>query len=65
MVKFLISIQIPTGKGALALYPFIYERLLVPWAGYLNGSLLFPLLLLVFWVLVLIPMYRKKIFIKI
>ena len=65
MVKFLISIKIPTDQGALALYPFIYERLLVPWAGHLNGSLLFPLLLLVFWVLVLIPMYRKKIFIKI
>jgi predicted acyltransferase len=65
MVKILITIKIPTNQGAIALYPFIFERLLAPWAGQLNGSLLFPVILLVFWVLVMIPMYRKKIFIKI
>jgi predicted acyltransferase len=50
---------------AISLYSAIYNNLLVPLAGHLNGSLLFPLLLLVFWVLVMIPLYRKKIYIKI
>jgi predicted acyltransferase len=65
MVKLLIMIKVSTKQGAVSLYPYIYDQLLVPWAGHLNGSLLFPLLLLVFWILVLIPLYRKKIFIKI
>jgi predicted acyltransferase len=65
MVKVLITIKVLTTQGAVSLYSFVYERLLVPLAGHLNGSLLFPLLLLVFWILVMIPFYRKKIFIKI
>ena len=65
MVKLLIEIKVSTSQGAVSLHPYIYDHLLVPLAGHLNGSLLFPLLLLVFWVLVLIPLYRKKIFIKI
>jgi predicted acyltransferase len=50
---------------AISLYSHIYRHFLVPLAGPLNGSLLFPLLLLTFWVLVMIPLYRKKIYIKI
>ena len=65
MVKVLIEIKVSTNQGAVSLYSYIYEHLMVPLAGHLNGSLLFPLLLLVFWVLVLIPLYRKKIYIKI
>jgi predicted acyltransferase len=65
MVKLLIVIKVPTSQGAVSLYPYIYDHLMVPLAGHLNGSLLFPLLLLVFWVLAMIPMYRKNIFIKI
>ena len=65
MVKLLIVIKVPTGQGAVSLYSYIYDHLMVPLAGNLNGSLLFPLLLLVFWVLVMIPLYRKKIYIKI
>jgi len=44
---------------------FIYNKLLVPWAGPLNGSLLFPIILLLIWLAILHPLYRKKIFIKI
>jgi predicted acyltransferase len=65
MVKLLLVIKVPIDQGAVALYPYIYEHLLVPLAGHLNGSLLFPLLLLSIWVLSMIPLYRKKIFIKI
>ncbi len=65
MVKLLLVIKVPTDQGAVALYPYIYEHLLVPLAGHLNGSLLFPLLLLSLWILFMIPLYQKKIFIKI
>lgn len=65
MVKLLLVIMVSTDQGATALYAYIYSHLLVPLAGHLNGSLLFPLLLLSVWVLIMIPFYRKKIFIKI
>jgi predicted acyltransferase len=65
MVKMMIAIKVSTDGGTKSLYAFIYERLLVPLAGHLNGSLLFPVLLLVFWIFVLVPFYEKKIFIKI
>jgi len=65
MVKLLLVIKVSTNKGAIALYAYIYNHLLVPLAGHLNGSLLFPFLLLSLWVLIMIPLYRKKIFIKI
>lgn len=65
MVKALIEINVLTNQGAVSLYSYIYEHFMVPLAGHLNGSLLFPVLLLVFWVLVLIPLYRKKIYIRV
>lgn len=65
MVKWLLVIKISANQGAIALYAYIYNNLFVPLAGHLNGSLLFPLLLLSLWVLIMIPLYRKKIFIKI
>ncbi len=46
-------------------WSFIYNKFLVPWAGPLNGSLLYPIILLLIWLAILRPLYRKKIFIKI
>ena len=55
-------IKLPNGSS---LQGFIYNKLLVPWAGELNGSLFFALhLAVIFWIIALI-LYRKKIFIKI
>ena len=65
MVKLLVLIKISTGQGQVTLYSFIYNHLLVPVAGNQNGSLLFPLLLILIWVLIMIPLYRKRIFIRI
>ncbi len=65
MVKLLVSIKWATEQGKASLYSFIYTKLLVPVAGNLNGSLLFPLLLILIWVLIMIPLYRKHIYIKI
>lgn len=49
----------------VSLKTFIYQELLVPWAGKMNGSLFFALhFALLFWLVGFI-LYRKKIFIKI
>lgn len=57
------------GPGILAyegnLCAYIDSHLLAPWAGHLNGSLLFPLFLIILWIGIMFPLYRKKIIIKI
>lgn len=45
--------------------PYIYDHFLVPWAGHLNGSLVFAIVFVLIWVGIMIPLYRKRIFIKI
>lgn len=46
-------------------YSWAYKNLFLPWAGELNGSLLFALShILVFWLICFI-LYKKKIFIKV
>ncbi|MBD3290875.1 DUF5009 domain-containing protein [candidate division KSB1 bacterium] len=44
---------------------WFYENLLVPVAGEMNGSLLFPVILILIWLGFLYMLYRRKIFIKI
>ncbi len=65
MVKLIALIHVPVQGEAMFLQSFIYNKLLVPWAGLLNGSLLYPMILLLIWLAILYPLYRKKIFIKI
>jgi predicted acyltransferase len=59
-------IMVTTSAGErISLKGFIYQELLVPWAGELNGSFFFALhLAILFWIIGFI-LYRKKIFIKI
>ncbi len=66
MVKLIALINVSVRGGeAMSLRSFVYNKLLVPWAGPLFGSLLYPLILLLIWLAILFPLYRKKIFIKI
>ena len=66
MVKLVALIHVSVQGGeAMLLRSFIYNKLLVPWTGPLNGSLLYPIILLLIWFAILFPLYRKKIFIKI
>lgn len=65
MVKLIELIHVQVQGKAMSLQGFIYNKLLVPWAGPLNGSLLYPLILLLIWLAILHPLYNKKIFIKI
>lgn len=57
--------QVTVAGERISVWAFIYRYLLEPWAGSLNGSLLFPLLLLCVWLSILIPLYQKRIFLKI
>jgi predicted acyltransferase len=65
MAKLIDLIHVSVDGRALSLKSYIFTRLLAPWAGNLNGSLLFPLILIVLWIGIMAPLYRNKIFIKI
>ena len=65
MVKLMGLIRVSSNGETLPLKALIYNRLLVPWAGEFNGSLVYPLILILIWIGIMIPLYRKKIFIKI
>jgi predicted acyltransferase len=62
--KIMMYTKIPAGEETLSLYGWIYQKMFVPIAGNLNGSLLFALSqVMLVWIVVFI-LYRKKIFIK-
>jgi len=65
MVKLISRIHLSIQGEGMSLQSFIYNKLFVPWAGPLLGSLLYPLILLLIWLAILYPLYKKKIFIKI
>jgi predicted acyltransferase len=48
-----------------SLYSWIYKNLFASWAGPLNGSLAFAITYVLLWLVILIPLYRKRIFLKI
>jgi predicted acyltransferase len=61
---YLIKVSVD-GDKTISLKHYIYSRLLVPWAGEMNGSLVFALLFILFWLGILWVLYRKRIFIKV
>ncbi|MFB0564634.1 MAG: acyltransferase family protein [Candidatus Aminicenantaceae bacterium] len=65
MAKLAVLIKVSAGSQALSLKTYIYKYIFVPLGGSLNGSLMFPLFLLLIWLGIMIPLYKKKIFIKI
>ncbi len=63
-VLYLVKVPVDGGRH-ISLKHFIYSRLLVPWAGELNGSLAFAVLFILLWLAVLWVLYRRRIFIKV
>jgi predicted acyltransferase len=64
-IKILVKTHIGTGENAPTTYSWIYEKLFVPWAGAMNGSLLFAIVTVLFWWVVLYGMYKKHWFVKV
>jgi predicted acyltransferase len=62
--KLMIFIKIPMGNENITLYSWIYQKICVPVAGNLNGSLLFAILqMMLIWFIALV-LYKKKIMIR-
>ena len=65
MVKLLALVKVST-EGEQTMFPvWVYQRLFVPWAGNLNGSLAYAVCYVLLWLALMTPLYRRKIFIKI
>ncbi|MCC5636554.1 DUF5009 domain-containing protein [Nostoc sp. CHAB 5844] len=58
-------ILIKTNISSSTTYTWIYEHLFRPWAGALNGSLIFAIVMVLFWWTILYGMYRRRWFFKI
>jgi predicted acyltransferase len=65
MVKLLTLVKVSSGGETTTLPVWIYQHLFVPWAGNLNGSLAYAVCYVLLWLVLVTPLYRKKIFIKI
>ena len=65
MAILLSKIKISFLAGSFPLKAFIFKFLLAPWAGNLNGSLIFSVLYILIWLGIMYPLYRRKMFIKI
>ena len=65
LIKLLVKTKIGTGESAPTTYTWIYEHFFLPWAGAMNGSLLFALVTVLFWWLVSYVLCRLHWFIKV
>ncbi|BAY89195.1 MULTISPECIES: acyltransferase family protein [unclassified Tolypothrix] len=65
VARILIKTHIGNGSDAPTTYTWIYGHLFKPWAGALNGSLLFAITTVIFWWLILYFMYRRNWYFKI
>jgi predicted acyltransferase len=62
--RLLMMIKIPLNGSEITLYAWFYEKVCVPVAGNLNGSLMFAIIqMLLIWIIALF-LYRKKIMIR-
>jgi predicted acyltransferase len=60
----LYVVKLPSGEEKISLYNWIYQKLCVPVAGNMLGSLMFAIIqVLIIWAFALL-LYRKKIFIR-
>lgn len=62
--RIMLNVKINSGHTEMTLYTWIYEKIFVPVAGNMNGSLMFAIFqVLIIWLFTLI-LYRKKIMIR-
>ena len=63
-ILYLVKVPGPDGQ-VVSLKHWIYNQLFVPWAGQLNGSLLYAFAFILLWLGILWILYERKIFLKI
>jgi predicted acyltransferase len=62
--RIMLLVRIPSGGQRTTIYVWFYEKVCVPVAGNLNGSLMFAIIqVILIWCLAFI-LYRKKVFIR-
>ncbi len=63
-IKILLSVKLPSGDAGITLYSWFYEKICVPVAGNMTGSLLFAIIqMIIIWSVALI-LFRKKVMIR-
>jgi predicted acyltransferase len=65
MVKVLMMIKIADGDKIVNPMGYIYAHFLSPLAGPYLGSLIYPILLILLWLFIISPLYKRKIFIRV
>jgi predicted acyltransferase len=66
LARLMALIKWTTAEGTpIDLKTYIYKTFFVTWAGDLNGSLGFAIAYILFWLMVMTLLYRKKIFFKV
>jgi predicted acyltransferase len=65
LIKVLVRLKVGTGEDAPNLFNWIYKNIFASWSGEYNGSLLFALVTVAFWLFVAVIMYRQRWFIKV
>jgi predicted acyltransferase len=64
MVKTILLIKISDAGKVVSPIAYAYTHWLSPLAGPYLGSLIYPLVFILFWILLMAPLYKHKIFIK-
>lgn len=65
MARLIRLVHVSSAGGSVLLQEHVHSRFLAPWAGPYIGSLIWPIILLLIWFFILLPLYKNKIFIKI
>jgi predicted acyltransferase len=65
MVKILLLIKIQDAGKTISPIAYLYNHILSPVAGPYLGSLIYPIILILLWVMIMFPLYKRKIFIRI
>jgi len=65
LMHYVEYMNITVSGAQVPLKPFIYENYFASWAGSLNGSLLYSLAYLMFWLAIMAFFFHRRIFLKI
>jgi predicted acyltransferase len=65
LAKILLRIKVGEGENAISLWSVIYQNVYASWLSPKNASLGFAITLILFFLLILWQMYKRKVFVKV